>query len=504
MRFKMGLESFIGFRGASKAADVDTAMLDDLPVAVLLCDPVRFVIVYANAQARSLLKTLEPVLPVRPEAVVGSPVDLFPGLIPSDAAARRKLVAASGPSNCVTVELGGEILEFRISVVHSARGECRAVQLTWDVVTARVERDRQNELFRRMIEVVPLNVMTCDLQDFRIDYANRTSVEMLRLVENDLPIKADDLIGTSIDVFHKGPGRIRAMLADPSNLPHEADIKVGGDTLRLRVIALRDDDGTYLRPMVTWSLVTESIKVADSVRGVIQAMNDTSAEMQTTSARLLKLSEAAEESASAVSSAGVEMSASFEEISSQIRRATGMSRDAVQQAASANERVGSLADSIELIGAVTVLIEAIASQTNLLALNATIEAARAGEAGRGFAVVAQEVKALASQTAQATRDIRDQIAAIQGTSNGAASAVAEIAGYIGQMNEVLVVLSAGVEEQAATNRSVSDMIVGVSSATAEIRSVALSARTVADEVSGFSGHLETEVAGLLGDATRGR
>ncbi len=66
-------------------------------------------------------------------------------------------------------------------------------------------------------------------------------------------------------------------------------------------------------------------------------------------------------------------------------------------------------DSTQAINEAITIIDQIAFQTNILSLNAAVEAATAGEAGKGFAVVAQEVRNLASRSAEAAKEIKDLV-----------------------------------------------------------------------------------------------
>ena len=88
-----------------------------------------------------------------------------------------------------------------------------------------------------------------------------------------------------------------------------------------------------------------------------------------------------------------------------------------------NEIVEKVDESSAQIGIITKTIGEIAEQTNLLALNAAIEAARAGEHGQGFAVVAQEVRKLAEDSFNATREIHSLIGNVQNQSRLAVAAM---------------------------------------------------------------------------------
>ena len=122
------------------------------------------------------------------------------------------------------------------------------------------EVSQHAELFRPMVENVPINVMYADT-DLVIRYLNKASKKTLKKLEHLLPCKVEEIEGKSIDFFHKNPAATRKLVVDPKSLPYHATMQLGPETLSLVAEGLYDAEHNYLGPMVTWEVVTEKLRL---------------------------------------------------------------------------------------------------------------------------------------------------------------------------------------------------------------------------------------------------
>ena len=143
----------------------------------------------------------------------------------------------------------------------------RAVEVFKQNAIEKAKADAKAAQLIQMVEGMPMGVMMADPETFEINYLNKFSKETLATLEAHLPVKANELEGQCIDIFHKNPAHQRNILGDPNNLPHNAQIQVGPEILDLLITPIYDNNDGYVGPMVTWSVVTEKVKTdADAAR----------------------------------------------------------------------------------------------------------------------------------------------------------------------------------------------------------------------------------------------
>ena len=252
-------------------------------------------------------------------------------------------------------------------------------------------------------------------------------------------------------------------------------------------------------------------EAAEKLQSASTAMEHTASQTQESSNSVAKAAEETSINVSTVSGATEEMTASAQEISTQITDVASKATMASAGAQTTSNEVNQLNSLVDNIGEVVAAIRDIANQTNLLALNATIEAARAGEAGKGFAVVAEEVKKLATETSQKTDEIEERIAEIQSATRSSVTAMQDIISNISEIDEASTGTAGAVEEQNAViseitrsiasvsenAKQVADVIGGVQSAAGETEQASQMLKTSANDIADLSNSLDQAVNDFL-------
>lgn len=175
-----------------------------------------------------------------------------------------------------------------------------------------------------------------------------------------------------------------------------------------------------------------------------------------------------------------------------VSRAIGYAAEADTKMEQLITATRNLDQSSAKISSITKTIEDIALQTNLLALNASIEATRAGAAGKGFSVVSDEVRSLATKSAEAARNTSSLIdRSIHDVKTGAESTNMAISA-MQIISECIQSIKTQMDEIALASVQQSDMIVSVENRIKEVSRVIQENSDAAEESAAISNALSEQ------------
>ncbi len=247
------------------------------------------------------------------------------------------------------------------------------------------------------------------------------NLEKLRLNMNEMLENLNDIIG-------KNTNNILDILKSFSELDFTNEIK--NDKAKIPV-SLNNVNKLITQMLIEnksngLTLEKSSNILMKNVESLSSASNETAVSLEETAAAL-------EEITSNISS----NTENIIQMSSYTNELTGSTNIGKKLASKTTISMDEINQEVNAINEAITVIDQIAFQTNILSLNAAVEAATAGEAGKGFAVVAQEVRNLASRSAQAASEIKTLVeTATVKANNGKEIADKMIEGYNGLNSNV--------------------------------------------------------------------
>ena len=267
-----------------------------------------------------------------------------------------------------------------------------ATEVNKGIKAVHITIENDKNVIKNVTEVV--NKVISGSLTHRIDSStNNKAVQELVDVLNTMMTNLESTIKHSLNVLTKYQNNDYRERTNLQCTDEIADLMNGidnlGNTIRTMLVTNKNN-GIELQ--------SSSNKLQNGVSSLLKSSTLQAEQLGNTSTALSEVTDNIRENMKSVNS----MSAYANEVTISVDQGQSLAHSTHISMDEINEQVVAINNSLEVI-------DQIAFQTNILSLNAAVEAATAGEAGKGFAVVAQEVRNLASRSAEAAQEIKSLV-----------------------------------------------------------------------------------------------